>query len=249
LLRQGSLAFLRKSNLMTETRQKTVLVVDDHADIRALVSEYLQSENFTVLAASNGDEALGILSRDSVDMMILDLNMPGCDGFEVCRQVRKDSALPILVLSARAEDLDKILLLELGADDYLTKPFNPRELMARVRSTFRRMNWDKAEPPTQDQRIERGILSLDVSTRQAWVAGQVLALTPIEFSLLACLAQNRGQNMTRQQLLNKVWGEDYFGDERTVDAHIRSVRAKLKKAEQSLKPIVSVWGVGYRFEG
>lgn len=230
-------------------QKRSVLVVDDHADIRALVCEYLQASNFSVLTACDGSQALEILERTSVDMVVLDLNMPGCDGFEVCRQIRQTSALPILVLSARTEDLDKILVLELGADDYLTKPFNPRELVARVQATFRRMTWDKLDPSANNgDSLEFGPLRLDPQKRQAWVADLALALTPIEMSLLLCLAQNSGQNMTRQQLLDKVWGQDYYGDERTVDAHIRGVRAKLKKADETLRPIVSVWGVGYRFE-
>lgn len=228
------------------SEQRSVLVADDHADIRTLVSDYLCASNFRVLTATNGPEALAIFQREQPDLIVLDLNMPGCDGSAVCRQVRETSAVPIIVMSARTEDLDKILLLEMGADDYLTKPFNPRELVARVQATFRRMKWDKTEEP-EDQ-LDFGPLRLDLEKKQAWVDKSSVALTPIEFSLLATLAQNRGQNMTRQQLLDKVWGDDYFGDERTVDAHIRGVRAKLKKAEQTLRPIVSVWGVGYRFE-
>lgn len=227
---------------------KTVLVVDDHADIRNLVSEYLKASNFCPVCAVDGHEALSLMARTAVDLVILDLNMPGCDGFEVCRQIRKDSAVPILVLSARTEDLDKVLMLELGADDYLTKPFNPRELMARVQATFRRMEWDRTQNPRGPSAVEFGSLSLDRKRKQAWVNGKGLPLTPIEFSLLFCLAQHQGQNMTRQQLLDQVWGADYFGDERTVDAHIRSIRQKLRKADEALHPIHSVWGVGYRFE-
>jgi two-component system response regulator ResD len=227
---------------------KTVLVVDDHADIRSLVSEYLKASNFCPVCAIDGHEALSIIGRTQIDLIILDLNMPGCDGFEVCRQIRKDSAVPILVLSARTEDLDKVLMLELGADDYLTKPFNPRELVARVQATFRRMDWDRSSDQKETPRLEFGTLTLDSQRKQAWVSENGLPLTPIEFSLLCCLAQNAGQNMTRQQLLDKVWGVDYFGDERTVDAHVRSIRQKLRKADVALRPIHSVWGVGYRFE-
>lgn len=233
---------------MTEAAKRTVLVVDDHADIRTLVSDYLEASNYQVLTADSGNQALAIVARTVPDLMILDVSMPGCDGFEVCRQIRQSHALPIIVLSARGEDLDKVLMLELGADDYLTKPFNPRELMARVQATFRRIAWDKNDSSAGNSKLEIGGLSLDLESRQAWVDGEVLSLTPIEFSLLACLAQNRGHNMTRQQLLDKVWGQEYFGDERTVDAHIRGVRAKLRKARETLQPITSVWGVGYRFE-
>jgi len=233
---------------MADSPKKSVLVVDDHADIRTLVKEYLQASNFRVLTATNGEEALTLVNHAEVDLMVLDLNMPGCDGFEVCRQVRHVSSLPILVLSARSEDLDRILMLELGADDYLTKPFNPRELTARVQAMFRRMEWDKKNSDPERDKLQCGALSLDLESRQVWVNDQIVTLTPIEFSLLACLARHRGQNMSRQHLLDTVWGEDYFGDERTVDAHIRGIRAKLKSAEETLRPIVSVWGVGYRFE-
>ena len=231
-----------------DMNERTVLVVDDHADIRNLVSDYLRAGNFCPVCARDGREALSVLERTAVDLVILDLNMPGCDGFEVCRQIRRDSAVPILVLSARSEDLDKILMLELGADDYLTKPFNPRELMARVQATFRRVEWDKSGSK-EEACLEFGSLTLSSEKRQAWVNEEILPLTPIEFSLLCCLAQNSGQNMTRQQLLDKVWGQDFFGDERTVDAHIRSIRQKLRQAEETMRPIQSVWGVGYRFEG
>lgn len=213
-----------------------------------LVSEYLSASNFQVLTATNGPEALAVFQRAQPDLIVLDLNMPGCDGSAVCRQIRETSSVPIIVLSARTEELDRILLLEMGADDYLTKPFNPRELVARVQATFRRMKWDKDSDDLDPERLELGRLTLNLAKKQAWVEEEVVPLTPIEFSLLATLAKNRGQNMTRQQLLDKVWGADYFGDERTVDAHIRGVRAKLKKADQTLRPIVSVWGVGYRFE-
>ena len=233
---------------MTVESPKKVLVVDDHADIRALVTEYLQASSFKVLVAESGPRALEIVEREKPDLVILDLTLPGCDGFEVCRQIRKDKALPILVLSARTEDLDKILMLELGADDYLTKPFNPRELVARVQATFRRMNWDK-QPERRDESLESGSLKLNLETRQSWYDSEALAFTPIEFSLLACLMQNRGQNMTRQKLLDQVWGVDYYGDERTVDAHIRTIRRKLQETEENFQPILSVWGVGYRFEG
>ena len=223
-------------------------MVDDHGDIRALVRDYLQASGFRVLTAECGTRALEIVSREAVDLLVLDLNMPGPDGFEVCRQLRRQSNVPVIVLSARAEDLDKILALELGADDYLTKPFNPRELVARVQAPFRRTSWDRENLEQKVEKIQLGPLSLHLSNRQAFLEEQALPLTPIEYSLLLVLASNRGHNLTRQQLLDKVWGTDYCGDERTVDAHIRGVRAKLKSVVDSYRPIVSVWGVGYRFE-
>lgn len=225
--------------------QSTVLIVDDHADIRALVREYLEASDFQVLSAECGRTALEVVGKEKVDLVILDLNIPGPDGFEVCRQLRKVSSVPVIVLSARSEDIDKILAIELGADDYLTKPFNPRELVARVQSIFRRMTWDKGSCEAD---LGLGPLTLSQEHRQAFLEGVRLPLTPLEFGLLSTLAQNRGFNLSRQDLLDKVWGSDYCGDERTVDAHIRGVRAKLQAQCEHYRPIVSVWGVGYRFE-
>ena len=232
---------------MEQTRRK-VLVVDDHEDIRSLLRDYLQAKDFAVDVAVNGSEALRMVALGKPDLVILDLSMPGRDGLDVCRELRRTSALPILVLSARSEDLDKILALELGADDYVTKPFNPRELMARVQAIFRRMEWDRAKLEEKPSLLELPPLKLDPARRQAWLQEQSLPLTPIEFSLLLDLARHQGHNRTRQQLLDSVWGADFFGDERTVDAHIRGVRAKLKAVLPDYRPIVSVWSLGYRFE-
>ena len=228
--------------------QRRVLVVDDHEDIRSLVRDYLQANNFLVEVAVNGPEAVEMAARAKPDLMILDLTLPGRDGLDVCREVRKSSAMPILILSARGEDLDKILALELGADDYLTKPFNPRELVARVQAMFRRIDWDRAPAEDRAELLELPPLQLDPVKRQGWLEGTSLPLTPIEFGLLLDLARNRGQNRTRQQLLDAVWGQDFYGDERTVDAHIRGVRAKLRSVLPDYRPILSVWGLGYRFE-
>lgn len=233
---------------MTGLGARKVLVVDDHEDIRFLVRDYLQASDFVVELATNGVEALDMVARGKPDLLILDLSMPGRDGLTVCRELRRSSAIPILILSARSEDLDKILALELGADDYLTKPFNPRELVARVQAMLRRVAWDQAKAEEPSGLLEISPLKVDPTHRQAWLAEQSLPLTPIEFSLLLDLMRNRGQNRTRQQLLDSVWGADYYGDERTVDAHIRGVRAKLSAALPGYRPILSVWGLGYRFE-
>lgn len=233
---------------MEDEKRRKVLVVDDHEDIRSLVRDYLQANNFAVDVATNANEALALAAHGKPDLLVLDLSMPGRDGLDVCRELRKTSAVPILILSARTEDLDKILALELGADDYLTKPFNPRELVARVQAIFRRMEWDRAAPEPRSALLELPPLRLDPVKRQGWLDQQSLPLTPIEFSLLLDLARHQGQNRTRQQLLDSVWGADFFGDERTVDAHIRGVRAKLKAVLPDYRPIVSVWSLGYRFE-
>lgn len=243
----GPGGFLAGSENFSTVTTRTVLVVDDHADIRSLIREYLQAGNFQVICAEDGRQALKLLQKEMVELVILDLNMPGCDGFEVCRRIRESSSIPVLVVSARSEDLDKILALELGADDYISKPFNPRELVARVQATFRRIDWDRSG--STGERACFGPLKMDLRTHQAWVYDRTLALTPIEGSLLAALIRHSGQNLSRQRLLDEVWGPEYAGDERTVDAHIRSVRQKLRQAEATLRPIRSVWGVGYRFEG
>lgn len=233
---------------MEDEKRRKVLVVDDHEDIRSLVRDYLQANNFSVDVACNAKEALTLATHGKPDLLVLDLTMPGRDGLDVCRELRKNSAVPILILSARSEDLDKILALELGADDYLTKPFNPRELVARVQAIFRRIEWDRADPEPRSSLLELPPLRLDPVKRQGWLEQQSLPLTPIEFSLLLDLARHQGQNRTRQQLLDSVWGPDFFGDERTVDAHIRGIRAKLKGVLPDYRPIVSVWSLGYRFE-
>ena len=233
---------------MPEEKRRKVLVVDDHEDIRSLVRDYLQANNFAVEVAVNANEALVMVAQVKPDLLVLDLGMPGRDGLDVCRELRKSSSVPILVLSARSEDLDKILALELGADDYLTTPFNPRELVARVQAIFRRMDWDRAAPEVRSPLLELAPLKLDPVKRQGWLNGQTLPLTPIEFSLLLDLARHQGQNRTRQQLLDSVWGTEFYGDERTVDAHIRGVRAKLKAVLADYRPILSVWSLGYRFE-
>jgi two-component system response regulator ResD len=231
---------------LEEQKRRKVLVVDDHEDIRSLVRDYLQASNFSVDVAVNGSEALATAAHGKPDLLVLDLSLPGRDGMDVCRELRRTSAVPILILSARGDDIDKILALEVGADDYLTKPFNPRELVARVQAIFRRMDWDRSKPKVDC--LDISPLKLDPARRQGWLAEQSLPLTPIEFSLLLDLARNQGQNRTRQQLLDSVWGADFFGDERTVDAHIRGVRAKLRAVLPDYRPIVSVWSLGYRFE-
>ena len=220
---------------------RTVLVVDDHADIRSLVSDYLKASNFSPVCAADGREALSVMERTQVDLVILDLNMPGCDGFEVCRQIRRDSAVPILVLSARTEDLDKILMLELGADDYLTKPFPPRELLARVKALLRR-----SRMPSYESK-QTGPLVVDPEARTVSLEGEIVEVTPREYDLLKTLAYSPGKNFTREELLDRAWGPEYIGDLRRVDNYIHRLRSKLKR-EGRPDIIRSIWGVGYRLE-
>lgn len=224
----------------------TVLVVEDQADILNLVRTYLEDAGYRVLVATDGPHGLKLATHQSPDLVVLDIMLPGQDGLEVCRELRKVSNVPIIMLSARGEDFDKVLGLEIGADDYLTKPFNPRELVARVRAALRRRRMD-AEPQ-QGAAITLGSLRIEPDGRRVHVENTPVHLTPIEFSLLRVLAANPGQSLTRQRLLDLVWGPEFAGDERTVDSHVRGLRKKLREAGLKTSPISSIWGVGYRFD-
>jgi DNA-binding response OmpR family regulator len=218
----------------------TVVVVEDDPHIADLVDLYLRREGFRVLLAGDGEQGVTIVTREDPSMVILDVGLPGArDGFDVCREIRARSAVPVLFLTARDDEVDRVLGLELGADDYLVKPFSPRELVARVRAILRRT---REGPPPQDV-IGVGGLEVDLRRREARRAGEVVALTTREFDLLAFLANNIGLALSRQQLLDGVWGPDWYGDERTVDVHVAQLRKKLG----SDLPLATVWGVGYRF--
>jgi DNA-binding response OmpR family regulator len=220
--------------------QQTVLVVEDEASIASFVSLYLKNAGYGVRSATNGAEALREVEAGNVALVVLDLNLPDIDGIEVCRRIRQGSDLPILMLTARDEDVDKIIGLEVGADDYMTKPFNPRELVARVKSILRRSS---SESRTVDSEVIRhGNLSVDAGRREARVGDDEIQLAPKEFDLLWELLDHRGLVLTRDQLLERVWGYTFAGDTRTVDVHVRQLRRKLGDAS----PIVTVWGVGYK---
>lgn len=223
-----------------------VLVVDDEPDIVDVVRAYLEREGYEVQVARDGANALDEMARFVPDVVVLDVMLPRLDGLEVCREIRKSRNVPILMLSARGDDLDKILGLEVGADDYLTKPFSPMELVARVRAMLRRSRIVAERP--RDATISHGSLVLDAGARRVMLEGQEVHLTPIEFSLLHQLMANRGQVLTRQNLLDRCWGADFFGVERTVDVHLRNLRLKLQKVLPSRRFIISIRGVGYRFE-
>jgi DNA-binding response OmpR family regulator len=217
----------------------SILVADDEASIVQLVRLYLTKEGFQVHTASDGLEALEVARRLKPDLVVLDLMMPRMDGWEVCRRLRKDSAIPIIMLTARAEDVDKIVGLELGADDYLPKPFNPRELVARVKAVLRRAQatWDP------DAILGLGDLQVDPARREVRVAGEEVTLRAQEFELLLVLAQHEGRVMTREALLRQAWGYDYLGESRTVDVHVASLREKLKRSDVQIQ---SVRGLGYK---
>ncbi|MCX6009860.1 MAG: response regulator transcription factor [Chloroflexi bacterium] len=217
----------------------TILVVDDEPNIVELAKLYLEQEGYRIERVGNGSDALLKLNSAKPSLIILDLMLPDIDGFEVCRQIRKKSDVPILMLTARKEDVDKIVGLELGADDYLTKPFNPRELVARVKAILRR--YQSGLRP--GQAIEVGNLRIDPARHEATVDGQPLRLRTKEFDLLATLAQNLGVVLTRDRLLEMVWETDYYGETRTVDIHINHLRDKLSGANASIE---TVRGIGYK---
>ena len=217
----------------------TILVVDDEPNILELANLYLEREGYKVESASKGSEALAKLDTTKPALVVLDLMLPDIDGFEVCRQIRKKSDVPILMLTARREDTDKIVGLELGADDYLTKPFNPREFVARAKAILRRYKAGLSP----ERAIEVGNLRIDTSRHEATVEGRPLKLRSKEFALLATLAQNLGMVFSREQLLEMVWGFDYYGETRTVDVHVNHLREKLTKTNVVIE---TVRGTGYK---
>ena len=217
-----------------------VLVVEDEASIASFVSLYLKNAGYDVHVAATGEDALVQAESQHPDLIVLDLMLPDIDGIEVCRRLRRLSDVPILMLTARDEDVDKIIGLEVGADDYLTKPFNPRELVARVKSILRRATPDRRE--IADTTIKHGSLCVDAGRREVKIGDEEIKLAPKEFDLLWELLDHRGLVLTRDQLLERVWGYTFAGDTRTVDVHVRQLRRKLGDAS----PIVTVWGVGYK---
>ena len=223
-----------------------VLVVDDEAHIRELVRLYLEKEGFKIAAAADGEEGLRKARTLSPQLIILDIMLPKLDGWDVCREVRKTARTPIIMLTAKGEEFDRILGLELGADDYLTKPFSPRELVARVKAVLRRAAPDK--PATDGGKIMLPGLLIDLPAREVRVAGQLVSLTPKEFDLILFLARHPGKVFTREQLFAAVWGYDYYGDLRTVDTHIKRLREKVEKDGTAACHVRTIWGVGYKFE-
>ncbi len=219
-----------------------VLVVDDEPSIVQLTRLYLEREGFLVHSVGGGRAALQAIAELKPALMILDLMLPELDGFEVCRKLRaENNPIPILMVTARDEDIDKILGLELGADDYLTKPFNPREMVARVKAILRRGDRLVAQAETPPLRI--GDLSIDPASHEARVGDRLLSLRTQEFEVLLILAQNQGRVLTREQLLNKAWGFDFYGQTRTVDVHVAQLRRKLGSAQAHIE---TVTGVGYK---
>ena len=222
----------------------TIVVVEDDHNIADLVEMYLRREGFRVVQAGDGEHGIDAVRNHRPRLVVLDVGLPGgMDGLEVCRRLRSSGGaaehVPVLMLTARDGEIDRVLGLELGADDYVTKPFAPRELVARVKAILRRVDGPRAEGPGV---IEVGAVEVDVGRREARIGGEVVALATREFDLLRYLAENAGLALSRQQILDGVWGMGWYGDERTVDVHVRQLRKKLGEA----LPLSTVWGVGYR---
>jgi len=221
--------------------KERILVVDDEANIIDLVTLYLEREGYRVDSAFDGATALEMIRNDEPSLVVLDIMLPEMDGFEVCRQVRATSEVPIIMLTARDEDIDKIVGLELGADDYLTKPFNPRELVARVKAILRRL--ERSER-SDDQPLHIGDVSIDPARREVHIGDEEVTLRTKEFDLLLTFAEHPGIVLTREQLLNLVWGFDFYGQTRTVDVHIAHIRKRLANSKHV--QIDTVTGVGYK---
>ncbi|MFZ5818046.1 MAG: response regulator transcription factor [Bacillota bacterium] len=223
----------------------TILIADDEAEIVELLRDYLEAEGFTVIGVGDGEAALDAARRSAVDCIILDVMMPGRTGFEVCRQIREEQEVPILFLSARQSDVDKIRGLGLGADDYVSKPFSPGEVVARVKAVLRR--YRRGSEPAPAPRLRFGRVEIDLRAREVFVEGQAVYLTPKEYELLLFLAEHPRQVFTREQLFDRIWGD--FGDLHTVTVHIGRIREKIERDPARPEHIITVWGVGYRFEG
>jgi two-component system alkaline phosphatase synthesis response regulator PhoP len=222
----------------------TILVVDDEASIRKIAQAYLEQAGFRVVCVASGDDALDHVETDPPDLILLDLNLPGMDGMEVAARMRERSDVFILMLTARAEEADRVAGLRIGADDYLTKPFSPRELVARVEAILRR----RRGAPARDNVLRFKHVTVDPDARTATAGGQHLELSPTEFDVLLALARNAGRALSREQLIDLVWGADFYGTDRVVDVYVGQVRRKLEAATGTT-PIATVRGVGYRFEG
>jgi len=226
---------------------KVVLVVDDELRMRKLISDFLVRENYTIVEADNGATALDIFSSQKIDLVILDVMMPKYDGWTVCREIRRTSTIPIIMLTAKSEEIDQLFGFDLGVDEYITKPFSPRVLTARVNALFRRL---EAAPANETEANESSPtsfagLSIDPSAHFVAINGNRLDLTPKEYDLLVYLAENKGRALSREQILNHIWSYDYFGDLRTVDTHINRLRTKLGEHSSLIQ---TIRGFGYRFE-
>lgn len=228
--------------------EANILVVDDEPEIADLVSVYLRGEGFQVFSCGSGTEALAAVSREKIDLAVLDVMLPDISGLTLCAEIRRQHQFPILMLTAKVEDTDKITGLTVGADDYMTKPFSPLELVARVKAQLRRYtNYNGAEKASEDAISVNG-LTINRTTHQCWLYDEALSLTPIEFDILWLLCANRGKVISAEELFETVWGEKYLDRNNTVMVHIRRLREKMGEPSRNPRFIKTVWGVGYKVD-
>ncbi|MBQ3509701.1 MAG: response regulator transcription factor [Peptococcaceae bacterium] len=223
-----------------------ILIVEDETNIRANIAEFLQAEDFETLMAKDGEEAIAIFDEQQPDLVILDLMLPKVDGLEVCKHIRRDSDVPIIMVTARDEEIDKLLGLELGADDYITKPFSLRELKARIKAVLRRTKSGSGRMFVEEI-LTFGTLEVDIGRREVKQHGEIIDLTPSEYAILVTLCQNVGRPYSRLQLLNATLGESYAGYERAIDTHVSNLRKKIEPNPQKPIYILTVYGLGYKF--
>jgi DNA-binding response OmpR family regulator len=228
---------------MSVVPRERILVVDDEASIRELVGAYLRAEGFDVDEAADGEDALDRFRRSPPDLVVLDLRLPGIDGLDVLREIRRSSSVYVIVLTARSDETDKLIGLELGSDDYITKPFSPRELVARVRAVLRRRRDDAID---SDEVLRFDGFTIDAQRHEVTVDDRPIELTPLEFQLLSAMASAPGRVFTRRQLIERIWGWDFYGDERIVDVHVRNLRKALGDPADDPRIIGTVRGVGYK---
>lgn len=225
--------------------KKKILVIEDEYKILVMIKNYLEKENFEVLTAHTGEEGREQWKREDPDLVLLDLRLPGINGLDICREIRANSSIPIIMLTAKSQETDKILGLEMGADDYITKPFSLAELTARIRAIFRRTDYNGSR---ETDSIDRGDIQVDFNSVEVKVRGEVVGLTPTEFKILGLLIQNPGRVFSRLQLLNAALGDTYSGYERSIDTHIRNLRSKVEEDPSHPLYIKTVHGLGYKFE-
>jgi DNA-binding response OmpR family regulator len=235
--------------MTTTANTDKILIVEDDPNLLESLAYNLRNEGYDVVTADDGAEALDVARREKPNLVILDLMLPKMSGFEVCRVLRKETTVPILMLTAKVEETDKIVGLEIGADDYMTKPFSLRELLARVRAILRRAKMVQARPGTENEPLKISEIEVDTARHRASKGPIELELTPKEFDLLAFLARNKGFVFSRDKLLEKVWGYDFAGDTRTVDVHIRWLREKIEDNPKEPRILLTVRGAGYKLEG
>lgn len=231
-----------------EQEQQSVLVVEDDKSVSQLIRLYMAQAGYQVLSAETGLDGLNVALNGNPDIVLLDLNLPGMDGIEVCRNIRKSSAVPIIMVTARVEEDDRLIGLDLGADDYVSKPFSPRELVARVNAVLRRTQRDAEKRESTTEAVAAGSINVDLDRRAASVDGSEIDLTPTEFRLLTYFIEASGRTVSREQIIENVFGYDFNGYDRTVDTHVSNLRKKLEAAEPEVKHLKTMYGVGYRFD-